>query len=43
MEALGGSLVLANSSAMGEHDEVASPVVASSMDACAADKDGVMV
>jgi hypothetical protein len=28
MEALGGSLALDNSSALGEHDEVVSPVVA---------------
>jgi hypothetical protein len=43
MEALGGSLALANSSAPGEHDEAASPFVASGMDACAAERDDVMV
>jgi hypothetical protein len=43
MEALGGSLALASSSAPGGHDEAASPVVASGMDACAAERDGVMV
>jgi hypothetical protein len=43
MEALGGSLTLANSLAPGEHDEAASPFVASGMDACAAERDGVMV
>jgi hypothetical protein len=43
MEALGGSLALASSSAPGGHDEAASPVVASGMDACAAERDGVIV
>jgi hypothetical protein len=43
MEALGGRLALANSSASGEHDEAASPIVASGMDACVAERDGVMV
>jgi hypothetical protein len=43
MEALGGSLALTSSSAPGGHDEAASPVVASGLDACAAERDGVMV
>jgi hypothetical protein len=43
MEALGGSLSLAISSAPGRHDEVASPIVASGMDTCVAERDGVVV
>jgi hypothetical protein len=37
MDALGGSLAPDNRSSLGEHDEVASPIVACGMDACAAD------
>jgi hypothetical protein len=41
MEALGGSLALASSSALGGHDEAASPIVASGMDDCVAERNGV--
>jgi hypothetical protein len=43
MEALGGSLALASPSALGGHDEAASPIVVSGMDACVAERNGVVV
>jgi hypothetical protein len=43
MEALCGSLALASSSAPGGPDEAASPIVASGMDTCVAERDGVVV
>jgi hypothetical protein len=43
MDALGGSVALASSSAPGGHDEGASLIVASGMDACVAERDGVVL